>query len=512
MNKPISHQEETAMKSAFVRSLVAIALAAFTTTAMAQAQSGYNELADMPFVQGYIASDNGQKLLDESFFQRGVQAYLWAIPALNMYGMKEGSEKVFGKGYNVLPVWKQRLNAKTLITTPNSDVIYAMGYLDLKEDGPIVIELPPKMQGILDDFWQRPIPSVGEIDGRKWAGDVGLPGPDRGAGGKYLLLPPDYSGEIPPGYLIFRSGTYGVFVFWRAFFQDPKQLEEPVRLIEQTRIYPLGKKETAKPMQFPDASGVPANMLYPQDGAAFDMLNRFIQHEYVDPADMYMRGVAAELGIVKGQPFAPNAKDRTLLDQAARAATRIAHVQMYTPNPLLKNGGLWYPGRHWINVFPGNATFTAETFDYINARTSFFTYAYASSPGMAASMDNVGAKYPGAMFDADGDHLQGGKDYKLHVPQDVPAALFWSVTVYDPITGSGLDNGQPFPSLNMMDKPVQNADGTFDIYFGPKSPGAGKNWLTTLPDKGFFVIFRLYGPKQAFYDQTWSLPDIEKLK
>ena len=119
-----------------------------------------------------------------------MQSYLWAIPALNMYGMKDGSEKVFGKGYNVLPIFEERLNAKTLITTPNSDVIYAMGYLDLKDDGPIVIELPPGLQGILDDFYQRPICSDGKIEGRIWCGDVGLPGPDHGKGGKYLIWPP----------------------------------------------------------------------------------------------------------------------------------------------------------------------------------------------------------------------------------------------------------------------------------------------------------------------------------
>jgi hypothetical protein len=337
------------------------ALATITATSMAQSQSHYDDLANLPFVAGYIAKDNTPALLDESFFERAVQTYLWAIPALNMYGMMEGSEKVFGKGYNVLPVWKQRLNAKTLVTTPNSDVIYAMGYLDLKEEGPIVIEVPPRLQGILDDFWQRPIPSVSEIDGRTWAGDVGFAGPDRGKGGKYLLLAPDYAGEVPPGYFTFRSGTYGVFVFWRAFFKDPTQLAEPVRLIEQTRIYPLGKKDTAKPMQFPDASGVPANMLYPQDGTAFDMFNRFIQHEYVDPTQLYMRGMAAELGIVKGQPFAPDTKARALLDKAARAATRIGHVTPYSGEPLLKNKGLWYPGQHWINVFPGNATFTSDS-------------------------------------------------------------------------------------------------------------------------------------------------------
>jgi hypothetical protein len=470
-----------------------------------------DELTRVPFNEGYIAKAEVPTLLDELFFQRAVQTYLWALPALNMYGMKEGSEKAFGKGYNVLPIFKERLNAKTLITTPNSDVIYALGYLDLKKDGPLVIEVPPGLQGIIDDFWQRPIPSVGQIDGRQWSGDVGLPGPDRGKGGKYLILPPDFDGEVPSGYFTYRSGTYGVFVFWRGFFNDPKRLEEPVQVMEQTRIYPLGNKASAKPMQFPNASAVPARMLYPQDGTAFDMLARFIEHEFVNPADMEMRGMAAALGIVKGEPFAPDESVRTLLDKAARTATRMSHVLAYTPSPLVKNG-LWYPDRHWINVFPGNASFTSDSFNYLDSRTAFFTLAYSTSPGMAVNMENVGAKYPAAFMDADGDYLSGSRNYVLHVPKDIPVALFWSVTVYDPITGSGLQNGQPFPSLNTMDRPVRNADGSLDIYYGPKSPGAGKNWLATIPGQGWFTIFRLYGPKKAFFDQTWKLNDIEKLK
>src|SRR5262245_17279776 len=120
----------------------------------AQAQRA-QELADLPFENGFLSKDSISILDDELVFERAVQSYLWAVPALNMYGMKEGSEKVFGKGYNILPIFKDRLNAKTLITTPNSDVIYALGYLDLKEDGPMVIEVPPGLQGILDDYWQR---------------------------------------------------------------------------------------------------------------------------------------------------------------------------------------------------------------------------------------------------------------------------------------------------------------------------------------------------------------------
>jgi hypothetical protein len=139
-----------------------------------------------------------------------------------MRAMNEGSEAKFGAGYNVLPIWKQRMSAVTLVTTPNSDVIYAMACLDLKRAGPMVIEAPPRLQGILDDFWQRPIRMVGRFEGRDWSGDVGLPGPDKGEGGKYLVLPPDYTGEIPTGFFTYRSRTYGVFVFWRGFFQDPK--------------------------------------------------------------------------------------------------------------------------------------------------------------------------------------------------------------------------------------------------------------------------------------------------
>ena len=141
--------------------------------------SHYDQVANTPFAGGYPNKESIKALQDELLFQRGVQSYIWALPALNMYAMKEGSEKVFGAGYNVLPIFKERLNAKTLVTTPNSDVIYAMGYVDLKDDGPLVIEVPPGLQGILDDFFQRPICSVKPIDGRTWCGGVGLPGPGR---------------------------------------------------------------------------------------------------------------------------------------------------------------------------------------------------------------------------------------------------------------------------------------------------------------------------------------------
>ena len=171
--------------------------------------------------------ETAKLLKDELLFQRATQTYLWALPLINTLGMKFGSEKVFGAGYNILPVWKKRLDAKTLVTTPNSDVIYAMTYIDVGKDGPMVFEAAPGLQGILLDFWQRPIPGP-TIGGTAFFGDVGLPGPDGGKGGKFLILPPGYDKPVPEGYFVYRSATNNVFVFLRSFYQDPANLKPAV--------------------------------------------------------------------------------------------------------------------------------------------------------------------------------------------------------------------------------------------------------------------------------------------
>ena len=210
-------------------------------TTLVQPPTHWDEVSDLPFVENRPTKETAQALRDELLFQRATQTYLWALPLINTLGMKYGSEKVFGAGYNVLPIWKKRLDAKTLVTTPNSDVIYAMSYVDLGKDGPLVFEAPPRLQGILLDFWQRPIP----VDGGKFFGDVGLPGPDGGKGGKFLLLPPGYKGAVPEGYFVYRSATNNVFIFLRSFYEDPKNLTPAVALIEQSKIYPLNGEATA---------------------------------------------------------------------------------------------------------------------------------------------------------------------------------------------------------------------------------------------------------------------------
>ena len=482
------------------------------------ATTRFDALAQLPFKENRPTPEAADTLRAELLFQRATQAYLWAMPLINTLGMKEGSEKVFGAGYHVLPVWKKRLDAKTLVTTPNSDVIYAMSYLDLGADGPMVFEAPPMLQGILLDFWQRPIP----VGCGKFAGDVGLPGPDAGKGGKFLLLPPGYDGPVPEGHYVYRTGTNNVFVFLRAFYQDANDLAPPVKLMEQSKFYPLGKEESAKPMTFPNASGVPANMLPVSDGSVFDQLKRLVDSEGPHLASSDGLGMLASIGIVKGQPFKPDAATRAILDRAAQTAYKMSRVIGFQDE--LNGGSIRvYPDRRWTNPMD-NVTPTGPhntinlSWEYVasghlalDARIWFFTNYYSISPGMVSKVPGKGAMYVVGFTDGDGAPLSGGSNYRLNLPPNIPAANFWSLTLYEAENGSGLANGQPFPSLGSRDKPAQNADGSTDLYLGPKAPaGKASNWMATVPGKGYFAVLRLYGPTETAMDKSWKPGDLVK--
>jgi hypothetical protein len=475
----------------------------FAASIVSGAQAGVTQdqwqtLAELQFPGGYPTAESSERLFDELDFQRAVQVYLWALPAMNIDAMRQGSEAAFGAGNHILPVWKDRLNTKTRVTTPNSDVVYAMSYLDLK-DGPLVVEVPPKLQGMFDDFWHRPI------------ADVGFVGPDKGQGGKYLLLPPDYQGEEPKGFYTFRSPTYRVFLFWRGFLVEGKT-GDAVKLIEQTRVYPLGGKNSAPAMVFPNASEKPANMLVTQDVSYFENLKQFIDYEPVDREDFAMRGMMASLGMVKGQPFEPDERMQAILNRAADVAWKMASVQRYERRiPGTKR----YEDRQYDEGFIGGSeVFEGDTYLNLDARTAFFRFAYSSSPGMVVDMVGKGSKYPLTFKDADGNFLMGENSYRLHLPTGIPAENFWAVTLYDAPTAAGVDKpGQSIPSINSQGNLKYNDDGSIDLYFGPEPPQGAppSNYIGTNKGEGFFVVIRLYSPGQAYFDKTWKPDDLVKL-
>ncbi|HKE47444.1 MAG TPA: DUF1254 domain-containing protein [Rhodanobacteraceae bacterium] len=507
------------MKQRILRSLSVCALLSFATDALPADTDRFDGLANLSFEQNRPTAQTANTLKEELVFQRATQTYLWAMPLLNTMGMRDGFAESFGTGYNTMAIWMKRLDAKTRITTPNSDLIYGMVFVNLADTGPLVFEAPPKLQGILLDFWQRPIPH----DGGKFFGDVGLPGPDGGAGGKFLILPPGYSGDVPSGYYVYRSGTNNVFIFLRSFYKDLANIKPAVDVLEQSVLYPLGKKESADKMKFVDASGARHEMLPRTDASAFQELKYLVDTEGGNLADPDWLGMLASLGIVKGKAFEPDARTRKILGDAAKTGYDMSRVIGLQGMSGDANYHV-YADRQWINPvnnlssrWPDSVldlSFSARAGNYrdLDARVWFFTDYYSISPGMVSMTPGKGAFYMIAFNDQKGEALVGANDYKVTLPPNVPAELFWSVTLYEAENASGLDNGQPFPSLGKLNKPAQDRDGSTTLYIGPRAPkGHERNWLATVPGRGFFAILRLYAPAQPAIDGSWKPGDIERV-
>ncbi|MFI6175644.1 DUF1254 domain-containing protein [Nonomuraea sp. NPDC051191] len=481
----------------------------------------YRELADLRFVGGYPTQDTSRALSEELFFQRATQVYLWALPAMNMYAMRTALGDLSGYGYNVMSVFEKRLKPNTLITTPNSDVIYGLAFADLSQTGPLVIEAPPKLQALMDDFWHRPLTGP-LIDGRQYLGDVGIPGPDHGEGGKYLIVPEGYDGEVDAeNYYVYTSRTNGVFVFVRGFFTSVQDLSPGVASVEGITIRPL--QGAAEPMTFRHVSDLPANALFPVDGTYFDLLEKFVHNERVDAVDPYMHGMLAALGIAQSKPFTPTARQRELLDLAARTGWKMA--KNIAANRDTANKALWWEDRRWIShveTEPDDFMHTLLDEEWrerttghtdVDAKAHMFINHYSISTGMMSSIVGMGAKYGNAYKDADGDYLRGENVYRIDLPPDPPANLFWSVTIYDAETAGGVDaEGQEYPSLNGMNDLDYNDDGSITLYVGPEPPAGARNWLKSVPGRGWFSLFRFYGPKQEFFDHKYKPGDFVKVE
>lgn len=452
----------------------------------------------------WLPHEEAEALRAELYYQQAIQAYMTMLPALNVIGMRDGSEAKFGTGYNILPIWKDRMDSRTWVPTPNADVIYSMSYLDLKETGPLVVAAPPNVIGMFTDFFQRTITDVGAI------------GPDRARGGLYLLLPPDYEGDVPKGYFAFKSSTYNVFLFFRTVMAKGDGKPDPAPAVanaEQTRVYPLAAMEKdVKPMQFPNASGTRLNMMYPVDSTYWTKLKAFVDYEPVSAIDTELRGVLAGIGIVKGQPFNPTAKQQELLKKAVETAPRMLLALRQLGRDDKRN--LYYTDRQYETAWAGaTADFLQDSYTDVNQRAGYFQYVYSSAPAMVMHTIGAGSKYPFTARDADGAFLNGTHTYKLHLPPNPPAALFWAVTAYNVTDGTMPETGQLLPSTNGFYDLPKNVDGSIDIWFGPRKPGgvADAAFIQTIPGRDFIAALRLYGAESSFYDQTWKPDDVVKV-
>lgn len=456
-------------------------------------------IGDFEFVlDGYPTKETAQKLFDALDFQRACQAYLDFMPAMSMYSLLEGQEKGWGcKECSDLVVSADLLDATPLVLTGNTESIYFSGNVDLKKDGPTVVEIPPQVLGMANDAYFRYII------------DFGMVGPDKGQGGKYLLLPPDYEDEAPEGYFVARSRTYKVWIMARASQQISGMGEQAIKWYgDHCAVYPL--KDGPRKPNIINASGLSADTTHPNDFQYFINLDKMIQYEPTEAFATEQLGLLRALGIEKGKLFDPDERMRKILDTAAKTGFGMARAIAYqSREPEVKV----YPDRNWESFFVGGShEFLKKGVRNLDARTLFHFTAICVTPAMVDKTVGAGSQYLVAYVDANGDYLDGSQTYQLHLPPNIPVNNFWSVTLYDPKTRSLLQNGMPKPSISQFDGPEQNDDGSYDVFFGPEAPaGKEKNWAKTVPGKGWFTVIRVYGPLEPFFDQTWKPDDIVKI-
>lgn len=476
----------------------------FKTTAKKQTAQDFkpapatfnSSFGELNFVNGAFPTDeSAAKIYDAMDLHRATQAYMDFYPALSLYAIVNSQVRDFG-------IKNSSDFAVMAFMTPNENYLtgndvtpYAVGTLDLKIDGPMVVETPPGVFGTSNDAVFKFLTGFGVV------------GPDKGEGGKYLFLPPGYKGKVPSGYFVVNSSGYRIWVMMRGFGEVGSGEQAVNWFKERLKIYPLatgpGIQNTI------NAGGLGINSLPPEDGSVFDMLNNIIQHEPTELFNPEMLGRLASLGIEKGKPYQPDGRMKKIFDMAAKQGVAMSRAILYASrDPEIKQ----WAERHWEQMFVRNTEFTKNGFNDIDARTLWHYQAIVVAPHLKATKAGVGNQYLTSFRDNKGVFLEGDKSYKLRVGANVPIERFWAVTAYDPVSRSLLDSGGNI-TVGSLRNPTINSDGTVDVFFGSKAPEgvSDNNWIKTSPEKGFFVVFRFYGPTEKYLDKSWVLNDIVRV-
>ena len=458
-------------------------------------------IGTLEFFDGMPSGETVSKAYDFLDLQRGVSVFLDEMRAASLVAMREGLRDLGVTQTNQVAIFEDLMDSKALWLTPNSETVYVSTFLDLNTDGPTVIESPPNVLGILDDMWFR------------YVGDTGNAGPDLGKGGKYLILPPGYEGDVPDGYHVYQSQTYGIWFLVRGFLVEGDSGPAVKNLKEGLRIYALAKADNPPAMEFINVSGKYNNTIHANNFQFFEEINTLIQEEHDDSISRETRGRLAQLGIIKGRPFEPDERMRNILNEAALIGAAAARSMSFRSRDDVT---YFYPDddKTWFSAFAvGNHEFLVENWLFHDARSMFHYNATGITPAMAIAMPGIGSQYAAAACDSDGEWLDGAHTYKFTLPPNPPAKDFWSVVAYDTQTRAMLQTDQPFPSVNNQPGGAEsNADGSTDVYFGPQAPeGKERNWIQTIPGKSVWIILRLYGPLEPWFDKTWRPGAIVKL-
>jgi hypothetical protein len=446
---------------------------------------------------GAMAQTSSEDRLKKS---RAVEAVIWGMPVVNYDLMlQEMLAKTNGR-MNQVVYWGRPLDWHNQTLTPNPDTLYFMAFFDTK-DGPIVLDLPAaspagSFNGNIVNVWQTPLE------------DAGLLGADKGSGGKYLVLPPGYSGAVPDGYYALRSDVFKGYALARVNLSSHggAEVANAVAYGKQIKVYPLASAANPAPTVFTDAQNVLFDSTVRYDVSLFENLNRIVQSEPWLSRDKAMIDQLKAIGIEKGKPFSPDDAAKTLLTSAAQEAGALLERKYDAGLPrFFGDASRWtYPATLELIKAQQNGFSEAEAYP-VDDRGLGYSYAYVGIKRLG-----TGQMYLISIRDKDGEAYDGGKAYRLRVPPNPLVEQYWSVTAYDRQTHALIRNMQRPSRSSQVAEMQKNADGSVDIYFGPQAPvGKEANWIPTDPARKFELMFRLYGPKKELFDKVWKLPDVE---
>lgn len=457
-------------------------------------------IGTLTFRDGAPDADTVAKVYDQLDFSRGIEAFLTGMSATSVYALCDGFEQAGIKMNGGIGITADLMDARSLFLTANTTTAYVFFCVDVK-DGPMVVQVPPKVLGPADD---------GDF---RWITDVGLTGPDKGAGGKYLFVSPGYTGDLPSeGYFLAKPRTNRVLVFYRAFVEGGDVAAAVDGVKAHAAVYPLSAATAPPASEMVNTSGVKFNTISSNTFHFYEELNAVVQNEPADFVDPDTVGLFASIGITKGHPFAPDARMKAILTDAVAVANGFARANLFASRDVRTR---LYDDRQWVTPFVGGSyQFLDGAERLLDARTMFFYYATGITPAMTESKPGTGSAYAITFRDVNGDYLDGTKTYKVKLPGPIPAKNFWAFSVYDNQTRSLLETDQKLAGLDSTLPDIKgDKDGSVTVWFGPKPPaGHEANWVQTMPSKGYNLALRLYGPLEPWFDQTWKPGDPELVK
>ena len=504
------------MKLQRIHSICLLALGVLCTAASAQEKFKYTTpipegivtpnkvkttIGELEFTDGVPSRETADKAYDFMDTARAADAFLKGMPAASLAALIEGSHSLGAVEAHQVVLFDKLMDSKSLFLTANTATVYVFPDLDLKRDGPTVVEAPKGLLGAANDGFFRFVENI--------------------TGGKYLFLPPGYEGEVPKGYTVLRPETYRLWLFLRKTPKSkaPEDVAAASNFIRDgLKVYPLAKAASPLKMEWISGTGKAYNTIHYNNAEFYDHMHKVIDYESLGLMTPEIRGLFASLGIEKGKPFKPDDRMKAILADGVAIGNAQARSIVWYPRIDMNMGGVQiYPdtGSAWNMGYPErNVFFNGKDGATMNtdARVSFHYPYTAVTPAMATPREGTGSDYGCIYLDSEKKPFDGSKTYKVSLPKDAPIKNFWAVTIYDTQTRSMLQTDQEAAGVDSLQDGLRyNKDGSIDIYFAPKAPpGYEKNWVQTIPGKSWFSILRMYSPMKAWIDQSWRPSEIIK--